>query len=162
MGTTGYLAAQLFNQRAGTDLPIAPYPSTAQATTDLMTGRISIAFASAANVLQLIEDGKLTALAVAQPKRVADDADGALIDEAGLPGVHASLWIGLLAPAGTPRRSSMRCRAPSTRRFSPMMSPVSCGAGLESLGGTPEEFEQQIRSDTARWDAVLEATKPDK
>ena len=49
IGTTGYLAAQLFNQRAGTKIVIAPYPSTAQATTDLMTGRISIAFSSAAN-----------------------------------------------------------------------------------------------------------------
>ena len=77
VGTTGYLTAQLFNQRAGTNLPIAPYPSTAQATTDLMTGRISIAFASAANVLQLIEDGKLTALAVAQPNRAGNHPAGA-------------------------------------------------------------------------------------
>ena len=52
VGTTGYLAAALFNQRAGTNLVIAPYPSTAQSTTDLMTGRISVAFASASNVLQ--------------------------------------------------------------------------------------------------------------
>ena len=61
------ISPPIFNQRAGTDIVIAPYPSTAQATTDLMTGRISIAFASASNVLQLIDDGKLTALAVAQP-----------------------------------------------------------------------------------------------
>jgi tripartite-type tricarboxylate transporter receptor subunit TctC len=103
VGTTGYLAAQLFNQRAGTKIVIAPYPSTAQATTDLMTGRISIAFSSAANVLQLIEDGKLTALAVAQPRRVAMIPTVPSIDEAGLPGVDSSIWIGLLAPAGTPR-----------------------------------------------------------
>ena len=77
-GTSGYLAAQLFNQHAGTNLAIASYPSTAQATTDLMTGRISIAFASAANVLQLIEDGKLTALAVAQAKPRCHDPSGAV------------------------------------------------------------------------------------
>ena len=123
MGTTGYLTAQLFNQRAGTNLPIAPYPSTAQATTDLMTGRISIAFASAANVLQLIEEGKLTALAVAQPKRAAMIPSVPTIDEAGLPGVHASIWIGLLAPAGTPPRLSSRFRRRSTRRSNRRMSP---------------------------------------
>ena len=89
MGTSGYLAAQLFNQRAGISIPIAPYPSTAQATTDLMTGRISIAVASAANVFQLIEDGKLTALAVAQPQRAAMMPSLPTIDEAGLPGIHA-------------------------------------------------------------------------
>jgi tripartite-type tricarboxylate transporter receptor subunit TctC len=101
VGTTGHLAAQLFNQRAGTNLVIAPYPSTAQSTTDLITGRISIAFASAANVLPLIEEGKLSALAVAQPGRAALIPHVPSIDEAGLPGVHASIWIGMLAPAGT-------------------------------------------------------------
>ena len=114
VGTTGYLAAQLFNQRAGTNIPIASYPSTAQATMDLMTGRISIAFASAANVLQLIEDGKLTALAVAQPNRAAMMPRVPAIDEAGLPGVHASLWIGILAPAGTPGAIVTCCRRQST------------------------------------------------
>ena len=103
VGTTGYLAAQLFNQRAGTNIVIVPYPSTAQSMTDLMTGRISIAFSSAANVLQLIQEGKLTALAVAQAKRAAMIPDIPSIDEAGLPGVDSSIWIGLLAPAGTPR-----------------------------------------------------------
>ena len=83
VGTTGYLAARLFNQRTGIDLPIAPYPSTAQAQTDLMTGRISIAFASAANVMQLIEEKKLTALAVAQPKRTTMMPNVPTIDEAG-------------------------------------------------------------------------------
>ena len=80
VGTTGHLAAQLFNQRAGTNLVIAPYPSTAQATTDLMTGRISVAFATASNVLQLIGDNKLTALAVAQSKRSALIPDVPSID----------------------------------------------------------------------------------
>ena len=103
VGTTGHLAAQLFNQRAGTNLVIAPYPSTAQATTDLMTGRISVAFATASNVLQLIGDKKLTALAVAQPKRSALIPDVPSMAEAGLTGVDSSIWIGLLAPAGTPR-----------------------------------------------------------
>ncbi len=83
--------AQLFNQHAGTSLAIAPYPSTAQATTDLITGRISIAFATAANVLPLVEEGKLTALAVAQAERAALIPQVPSIDEAGLPGVHARI-----------------------------------------------------------------------
>jgi tripartite-type tricarboxylate transporter receptor subunit TctC len=63
-----------------------------------MTGRISAAFASVSNVIQLIETGKLTALAMAQPTRSALLPDTPTIDEAGLPGVHASIWIGMLAP----------------------------------------------------------------
>jgi tripartite-type tricarboxylate transporter receptor subunit TctC len=160
VGTTGYLAGQLFNLRAGTDIPIAPYPSTVQATTDLMTGRISIAFASAANVNQLIEDGKLTGLAVALPKRYRMMPSLPSIDEAGLPGVHASLWIGILAPAGTP--------SPIVNALSKAINQILRSddvtqqlrlQGMEVLGGTTEAFASRIGSDTAQWDAVLQATQ---
>ena len=163
IGTTGYLAAQLFNQRAGTDLPIAPYPSTVQATTDLMTGRISIAFASAANVLQLIEEGKLMALAIATPKRSQMMPSVPSIDEAGLPGVHASLWIGILAPAGTPPQivNTLSKAINEILKSDDIMRQLRLQV-MEALGGTPEEFAARIKSDTAQWDAVLEATKPDK
>jgi tripartite-type tricarboxylate transporter receptor subunit TctC len=157
-GTTGYLVAQLFNQKAGTNLAIAPYPSTAQATTDLMTGRISIAFATVANVLQLMEDGKLTALAVAQDKRAALLPQVPSIDEAGLPGVHARIWIGLLAPADTPnaivdKLSKAVNEAIRADDFANQMKLQ----GMELMGGSPENFAGLIKSDTARWDAVLQA-----
>jgi tripartite-type tricarboxylate transporter receptor subunit TctC len=159
IGTTGYLAAQLFNQRAGTNIVIAPYPSTAQATTDLMTGRISIAFASAANVLQLIEDGKLTALAVAQPKRAVMIPNVPSIDEAGLPGVYASIWIGMLAPAGTPPSIIvMLSKLINEALKSPDVAQQIQSQGMELLGGSPQDFAQQIKSDSMRWDAVLQAT----
>jgi tripartite-type tricarboxylate transporter receptor subunit TctC len=159
-GTTGYLAAQLFNQRAGTNLAIAPYPSTAQATTDLMTGRISIAFSSAANVLQLIEDGKLTALAVAQSKRDAMIPQVPSIDEAGLPGVHVSIWIGMLAPAGTPRAIvELLSKAVNEALKSDDVAHAMRLQGMELMGGSPEDFALRIKSDTARWDAVLQAAE---
>jgi tripartite-type tricarboxylate transporter receptor subunit TctC len=158
VGTTGYLAAQLFNQRAGTNLVIAPYPSTAQATTDLMTGRISIAFASAANVLQLIEDGKLTALAVAQPQRARMIPNIPSIDEAGLPGVDSSIWIGLLAPAGIPRAVvDALSKAVNEALVSDDVVRQMQLQGMEPLGGSAEEFAARIKSDTARWDEVLRA-----
>ncbi len=159
VGTTGYLVAQLFNQRAGTDLTIVPYPSTVQATTDLMTGRISAAFASLSNVVQLIETGKLRALAMAQPVRSALLPDTLTIDEAGLPGVHASIWIGMLAPAGTPR--------PIVEALSKAINEALKAEdvarqlrlqGMEVMGGSPEEFAQRIKKDTANWDAVLQAS----
>jgi len=159
VGTTGYLAAQLFNQRAGTNLVIAPYPSTAQAVTDLMTGRISIAFSSAANVLQLIDDGKLTALAVAQPRRAATIPNIPSIDEAGLPGVDSSIWIGLLAPAGTPAAIvGTLSKAVNEALQSEDVVRQMRLQGMEPLGGSPEDFAGRIKSDIARWDAVLRAS----
>jgi tripartite-type tricarboxylate transporter receptor subunit TctC len=159
VGTTGHLAAQLFNQRAGTNLVIAPYPSTAQATTDLMTGRISVAFATASNVLQLIGDGKLTALAVAQSKRSALIPDVPSMEEAGLTGVDSSIWIGMLAPAGTPREIVDKLsKAVNEALKSEDVVKQMRLSGMEPLGGTPDEFARRIKEDTARWDAVLQAS----
>jgi len=157
VGTTGYVAAQLFNQRAGTNLVIAPYPSTAQATTDLITGRISISFSSAANVLPLIEEGKLTAIAVAQPQRAPLIPHVPSIDEAGLPGVYASIWIGMLAPAGTPRAVvDVLSREVNAALGSADVAHQMRLQGMDLLGGSPEDFALQIKRDTAQWDAVLQ------
>ena len=131
---------------------IAPYPSTAQSTTDLMAGRISAVFASASNVLQLINDGKLTALAVAQPRRAAMIPNLPTIDEAGLPGVDSSIWIGMLAPAGTPREIvDVLSKAVNQALKSDDVVRQMQLQGMEPLGGTPEEFAIRIKDDTARW-----------
>jgi tripartite-type tricarboxylate transporter receptor subunit TctC len=121
-----------------------------------MTGRISAAFASVSNVIQLIEAGKLTALAIAQPTRSALLPDTPTIDEAGLPGVHASIWIGMLAPSGTPRQIVERL----SRIINEALKTEEVASqlrlqGMEVLGGSPQEFEQRIKKDTAGWDVVL-------
>lgn len=163
VGTTAYLAAQLFNQRAGLNIVIAPYPSSAQATTDLITGRISVMFASVPNVLQLIEDGKLTALAVGQAKRSEIIPNIPTIDEAGLPGVDASIWIGLLAPAGTPPEiidllsKSVNDALKSEDVFKQLLP-----LGVEPIGGLPNEFARRIAADTARWDAIMKSSGLEK
>ena len=81
------------------------------------------------------------------------------IDEAGLPGVHAGIWIGMLAPSGTPR--------PIIDRLSKAVNDAIAAEdvirhmqtqGMEPLGGSPEVFARRIASDTARWDAVLQAS----
>ena len=163
VGTTGHLAAQLFNQRAGTNLVIAPYPSTAQATTDLMTGRISVAFATASNVLQLIGDGKLTALAVAQSNRSALIPDMPSMVEAGLPGVDSSIWIGLLAPAGTPPEiiALLNKSVNEALKSEDVVRQMRL-QGMEPLGGSSDEFARRIAADTARWAAVLKASGLEK
>ena len=123
-----------------------------------MTGRISIAFSSAANVLQLIADNKLTALAVAQPKRSAMIPDLPTIDEAGLPGVDSSIWLGMLAPAGLSREivETLSKAVNEALRTDDIVRQMRL-QGLEPLGGSPDEFARRIKDDTARWDAVLQA-----
>lgn len=163
VGTTGYLSAQLFNRRAGLVLVIVPYPSTAQATTDLVTGRISVMFASASNVLQLIEDGKLEALAVGQSQRSEMLPEVPTMAEAGLPGVDASIWIGLLAPAGTPPEiiGVLSKSANAALAAEDVVRQLRL-QGMEPLGGTPDDFARRITADTARWDAIMQASGLDK
>jgi tripartite-type tricarboxylate transporter receptor subunit TctC len=159
VGTTAYLASQLLNQQAGLNLVIAPYPSSAQATTDLITGRISAMFASVPNVLQLIEEGKLTALAVGQAWRSEMIPNVPTIDEACLPGVDASIWIGLLAPAGTPPAIvALLSKAVNEALRSEEVLGQMASQGMEPLGGTPDEFAMRIKRDTARWDEITQTS----
>jgi tripartite-type tricarboxylate transporter receptor subunit TctC len=92
-------------------------------------------------------------------QRLALLPDTPTIDEAGLPGVHASIWIGMLAPAGTPRPivetlSSIINEALKTEEVARQLRLQ----GMEVLGGSPEGFGQRIKKDTTGWDAVLQAT----
>ena len=81
------------------------------------------------------------------------------IDEAGLPGVYASIWIGMLAPAGTPPSIIVTLSKLINEALkSPDVAQQIQSQGMELLGGSPQDFAQQIKSDSMRWDAVLQAT----
>jgi tripartite-type tricarboxylate transporter receptor subunit TctC len=101
--TTTHLAGELINVMAGVKLVHVPYPGSAQALSDVLTGRIPLLFAPASAVVQHVEKGQLKAIAVTQLKRASIAPDVPTMAESGLPGYDIGLWFGLLAPAGTPR-----------------------------------------------------------
>ena len=102
-GTASHLAAELFNQKAGTKIVAVHYQGGSnQALTDLLAGRITLMFNVAATLAPHVKADKLNALAMAQPKRAGIMPDLPTMDEAGMPGFDVGIWIGLLAPAGTP------------------------------------------------------------
>ena len=101
--TASYMAAELFNANAGTKILMVPYQGGSnQAVSDLLSGRITLMFNVAATLAPHVEAGKLKAFAVAQSKRASIMPDVPTLTEAGMPGYDAGIWIGLLAPAGTP------------------------------------------------------------
>src|SRR5450631_3064691 len=101
--TASYMAAELFNAQAGTKILIVPYQGGSnQAVSDLLSGRITLMFNVAPTLGPQIEAGKLKAFAVAQSKRASIMPDVPTVAEAGMQGFDAGIWIGLLAPAGTP------------------------------------------------------------
>ena len=97
------MAAELFNAKAGTKILSVPYQGgSSQALSDLLSGRITLMFNVAATLAPHVEAGKLKAFAVAQSKRASSMPDVPTLSEAGMEGFDAGIWIGLLAPTGTP------------------------------------------------------------
>src|ERR1700739_2362630 len=97
------MAAELFNAKAGTNIASVPYQGgSSQALADLLSGRITLMFSVAPTLAPYVEAGKLKAFAVAQSKRASIMPDVPTLTAAGMAGYDAGVWIGLLAPAGTP------------------------------------------------------------
>ena len=156
--TASYMAAELFNLKAGTQIVSVPYQGGAnQAITDLLTGRINLMFNVAAALAPHIAAGKLTALAVGQPKRTAILPDVPTMDEAGLSGFDVGVWIGLLAPAGTaPEIIDTLARASNEALQQTSIKEALQAQGIDVLGSTPEEFAVFIQNDSRKWRALLE------
>src|ERR1700692_4847926 len=102
-GSLPHLCAEMFAQRAGVKMTHVPYPGSPQVIQDLIAGRINLTFNIASSALGQIEAKQLIALAVCSNKRSAVLPDVPTMAEAGVPDFDTSLWLGLLAPAGTPK-----------------------------------------------------------
>ena len=101
-GSSGHFASAQFTRLTGTSMNHIPYKGAAQAVTDLIGGQVDSSFATLGSVLSQVQSGKLTALAVAAPKRSALLPNVPTFEEAGVKGYTADAWYGLLAPAKTP------------------------------------------------------------
>jgi len=158
-GTASHLAAELFNLKAGTKVLAVHYQGGSnQALPDLLTGRITLMFNVAATLAPHVAAGKLKALAVAQPKRTGAMPEVVTMDEAGMPGFDAGIWIGLLAPAGTPAEivnplSSAANAALKTEAVTAALK----AQGMDALGGDAKAFADFIAADIEKWTTALNA-----
>ena len=155
--TASYMAAELFNDGAGTKILTLPYQGGSnQAVSDLLSGRITLMFNVAPTLAPQVEAGKLKAFAVAQPKRASIMPDVPTLAEAGMAGYDAGIWIGLLAPAGTPPAIIEKLSAAANGALN--TEAVRSGLkqqGTDPVGGTPKEFADFIRTDIEKWVALL-------
>jgi tripartite-type tricarboxylate transporter receptor subunit TctC len=161
--TASYMAAELFNARAGTKILTVPYQGGSnQALSDLLSGRITLMFNVAATLAPHVEAGKLRAFAVAQSRRASIMPDVPTLAEAGMPGYDAGIWIGLLAPAGTPSAIVEKLSVAANAALSTEEVRTALKRqGTDPLGGTPKEFADFIRTDIEKWTAML-ASAPGK
>src|SRR6266487_773617 len=104
VASTGHLAMELLKSIADVDAVHVPYKgSAAQATTDLLAGRVAMSFVNTSTTLQHVRDGRLRAIAVAELKRIDAAPEIPTLAESGLPGFEATPWLGLGARSGTSR-----------------------------------------------------------
>jgi tripartite-type tricarboxylate transporter receptor subunit TctC len=155
--TASYMAAELFNAKAGTAVVMVPYQGGSnQALSDLLSGRTTLMFNVAATLAPHIATGKLKAFAVAQSKRASIMPDVPTLAEAGMTGYDAGIWIGLLAPAGTPPAIIEKLSAAANDALKAESVRAALKAqGTDPVGGTPKEFADFIRADIEKWTAVL-------
>jgi tripartite-type tricarboxylate transporter receptor subunit TctC len=155
-GTIGHIGGELFQRRAGIKMTHVPYKGAGAAVVDLMGGSVDCFFGNSQAVGGLVNGGKLRALAVTSPKRLANFPDVATVSELGYPGFEAATWSGLVAPAGTPQAVIDRLNAEVQKALGTAeMKQKLYEDGSTPLGGTSQQFAEFIKSEHAKWGAAV-------
>ena len=158
-GSTPHLAGELFNVMAGVQLVHIPYRGSGPAMIGLLAGEAPVMFLPAINAGAHVASGRLRALAVTSPERLASMPHLPTVSEAGLPGYESSQWYGLLAPSGTPSEvlDLLNARVANIMRASDMKARMT-NDGLVPIGGSREQFAAHIKREIGKWAKVIRAS----
>jgi tripartite-type tricarboxylate transporter receptor subunit TctC len=150
------LSGELLKLLARIDLVHVPYKGTAPALTDLAAGQVHIVFSGLPAAQPFYATGRIRPIAVASERRTAGMPDLPTTAEAGLPGLLAESWFGVLAPGRTPAAIVERLNAEIVRIVrSPELKARLVTEGADAGGNSPAEFAALIRAETARWGRVV-------
>jgi tripartite-type tricarboxylate transporter receptor subunit TctC len=160
IGTGPQMAMQLFLNTAGIEMQHIPYRGVANVVTDLLAGRLTGMMLNMLSAKPHVEAGKLRALGVTSPERVAGMDNIPTIAEQGMPGYAALQWFGVFAPAGTPQPIVDRLQREIAKGLSqPQTKQRLAHQGAEPGGNTPAEFAAFLKQETEKWTAVAKAAK---
>jgi tripartite-type tricarboxylate transporter receptor subunit TctC len=156
IGSSPHLTGELFDQMAGIQMTPVQYPGSAQAVTDLISGRVQVMFSPASTVMSFVKQGTLKALATTESKRAAIAPDLPTVSESGLAGFDTGIWFGLFAPSGTPVDIVDKISTTAnTALRDPQIIQLLQTQGMETLGSTPQSFRQFVASELDRWANVI-------
>ena len=163
-GTPYHMAGELFKFMAGIDMTHVPYKGSSGARTDIVGGQVDVMFDAETTMAILSREGKVRALASTGLTRSSNLPDLATVHESGVPRFEASIWLGLMAPKGTPADVVNRLNA-EVRKIvnSPDVRSAWAKQGAVPMSMTVSEFDQYLNADIAKWANIVKISgaKPD-
>jgi tripartite-type tricarboxylate transporter receptor subunit TctC len=157
-GGTPHIAGELLKQKTGVNLVHVPYKGGGQALIDLLGGNIPLVYTAVAGANQYVKSGRIKAIAVSSAKRSQSLPDVPTFIELGVKDFEIDDWVGLLAPAKTPKPIVMKLnQALNEILNSPEGKAKLLGMGITPSPGTPEKFGEQIKGDLTRFAPIVKS-----
>ena len=157
-GSNYHMAAELLKHLTGIDIVHVPYKGSTGMRTDILSGQIQMLFDSVPTMAALIKQGKVRALGTSGDKRSPILPDVPTLAEAGVPGFQATLWVGFMAPAGTPQPIVDKLNAEITKIVSrPDIKAAWEKQGAEPVTMTQPQFKAFMDAQIAKWAGVIKA-----
>lgn len=159
-GTLGHITSELIQQISGAKMTNVPYRGSAPLMADLLGGQIDVAVDFMPTYVPMVEDRKISGLAVTTSQRTAQLPDVPTTQEAGLGGIEATAWYAIVTPTGTPRDVVDKVnRAVNGFLNSERGRTILMQNTMQPGGGSPEDLKGFIAGETAKWGPVIEAAK---
>lgn len=157
-GTPYHMAGELFKSMADIYLVHIPYRGSSGARSDIIGGQVDMMFDAVTTMAEQARAGKVRAIATSGRTRSAVLPDVPTLSEAGVPGYEATIWLGLMAPKGTPTAIVQRLNEEVSKIVSdPEVRQLWAKQGATPLQMNPQEFEKYVRDDIAKWARVIQS-----
>ena len=157
-GTPYHMAGELFKSMAGVYLVHIPYRGSSGARTDLLGGQVDLMFDAVTTMVEQVKSGKVKAIATTGKERSAVLPDVPTVHEAGVPNYEATIWLGLMAPKGTPRAIVDRLNEAVTKIASqPDVQQAWARQGATAMVMNATTFEKYVQDDIAKWAKVIQS-----
>jgi len=164
-GIQSHISGEMFKSAVGVDIVHIPYKGSSGARTDILGGQVQMMFDAITTMAPNVRAGKLRALATSGKVRSTVLPEVPTVSEAGVPGYEAVIWLGIMAPTGTPRAIVEKLNVEITRiANAPEMKAGWAKQGAVAMSMTPEEFGRFMREDIEKWARIVKISgaRPDQ
>jgi tripartite-type tricarboxylate transporter receptor subunit TctC len=158
-GTPYHMAGELFKYMAGVNITHIPYKGSSGARTDVVGGQVDMMFDAVTTMAPMAKEGKVRALATSGATRNAITPDLPTVSEAGVPGYEATIWLGFMAPKGTPPEIVNKLNAEMRKVVAmPEVKSAWAAQGAVPMSMSVSEFQKFLSDDIAKWGKIVKVS----